>query len=71
MAKAEIIQDRIEVEKARIVLELAIPMDFLREAMRHPENMEKAFALAFAEAMKEFLIKKNIAQPSHDIITEG
>lgn len=72
MAKVEIIQDRIEIEKGRVVMEVAIPTDFLREAMRHPENMERAFAIAFSEAMKDFLIKKNIAQPNKDIIiSEG
>jgi hypothetical protein len=71
MPKVEVIQDHVDQEKSRIVLELAIPFDFLKEAMKHPDQMEKAFAMAFAEAMKAFLIKKNIAQPSKEIITGG
>ena len=60
MSKVEVITDRVEVEKGRIVIEMSVPMDFLKEAVRNPETIKQTFAVAFADAMDDFMARKKI-----------
>jgi hypothetical protein len=60
MAKIEVIADRVEVEKGRIVIEMSVPLDFLREAVKNSDTIKQTFAVAFADAMDDFMTRKKI-----------
>ena len=60
MAKIEVLSDKVETDKQRLVIEMSIPLDFLREAIRNPETIKATFATAFAQALDEFMTRRNI-----------
>ncbi len=60
MSRVEVIADRIEIEKGRIVIEIGIPLDFLKEAVKNPETIKQTFAVAFADSMDDFMSRKKI-----------